>query len=464
MISSCEEDTSFIGVRRANPPVTIQYAEIPLESSVLLMDSVGTFNTSSANQRLIAGKYVDATLGTMTATTYTQFRPFQLNEPVPSNAIFDSLVFSVSLDYYVYGNPGASTEEFTVHELTETLIGSQPYFSYSSATYNSSPLGKADLITSTATLRKKEKDNSDDSNSNNSIDTLKFILDPAFGQELLDVAKSNSSTWTDFLLFRTRFKGFAIVPSSANSKILGFTTLNDNERRLTRLVLYYHFLNSTTGLEEKRSIPFSLNPENAVLGFFGLQVDRTGTELQSLTSFFTDFNPTSGKSYVQSGVPITTRIDFSNYISYIDTISSAVLNSAELVLSHAVDTTAEIPSDLQLRLLKANNRFYPNNFAIDTTGIALFPSVDGVYLTGDDGRDLRMRFRKTNGERIPFGFVTEYCQSVFNNKKKAKQYARFALQSGTPPMAKSVHRLVLQNSTPILKIYYTKPASRPNTQ
>lgn len=466
MISSCEEDTSFIGVRRGNPPTIVQYAEIPLESSVLLIDSVGTFNIGTSQvQRLLVGKMVDPQMGNLISTSYTQFRPFSTSTAVPPNAVFDSLVLTLSLDYYNYGNPEATREEISVHRLTETLVGAQPYFAYSDASYHSTPLGTRDIVVSTESLANRLDENNDTNPNNDNIDTLQFFLDRAFGQELLDLAKTNSSDWTDFLKFREIFKGFALVGGPTNEKVLGYTTVNDNIRKFSRMILYYHFFNTATNAEEKGTIPFSLSSTNGVMGFYGLTVDRSGTELSTLTSFHQDFYPASNKRYVQGGFPIVTKIDFSQFTEYMDTVQNAILNSAEIIIGPANDLgDLALPATLRLQLLKTNNRFQPSSFRVDTTGFrfALLPTTDGIVMTNDLNQPLSVTFKEQNGEKYLSDFVTEYCQALFDNKGQAPKYQNFAMVATNPLYTKSVHRLILETSDIKLRVYYTKPVLRNN--
>ncbi len=465
-VLSCEEDTSFIGVRRGSPPVTTQYAEIPLESSVLLIDSVGTFNVgTSLVQRLLVGKMADPQMGNLIATSYTQFRPFSTSTVVPANAIFDSLVLTLSLDYYNYGSPDATREEISIHRLTETLIGARPYFANSTATFEPTPLATRDIVVSTESLATRLDENNDSDPNNDNIDTLQFFLDPAFGQELLDLAKANTGDWTDFLEFREVFKGFALVGGSTNEKVLGYTTVNDNIKKFSRMILYYHFFNTATNANEAGTIAFSLSSTNGVMGFYGLTVDRAGTELDALPPFHQDFFPPSDKRYLQGGFPIVTKIDFSRFVEYMDTVQNAILNSAEIVIGPAneLDDLA-LPSAMRLQLLKSNNRFAPNNTRVDTTNFrfALLPTTDGVIMAGDTGQPLSLTFKESNGEKYLSEFLTEYCQAMFDNKTQALQYKNFALVAINPLYTKSVHRLILDTSEITLRVYYTKPVIKNN--
>ncbi|HAC24488.1 MAG TPA: hypothetical protein DCE81_06195 [Cytophagales bacterium] len=431
----------------------------------MLIDSIGTFNTATQIQRLLVGNFVDPQMGNVVAESYTQFRPFFTSTTVPANAIFDSLVLTLSLDYYHYGNPDATSEKISVHRLTETLVGARPYFASSSATYEPAPLATREIVVSTESLTAALEDNSDNAPNNDKTDTLQFFLKASFGQELLDLAKTNSSNFTDFLKFREIFKGFAFVKGSTNEKVLGFTTVNDNIKKFSRLILYYHFFNSTTNADEKGTIPFSLASTNGVMGFYGLRVNRAGTELNSLTVSHQDFYPASDKRYVQGGFPIVTKIDFSRFTEYMDTVQNAILNSAEIVMGPAneVDELA-LPSALRLQLLKTNNRFQPVGLRVDTTGFrfALLPTTDGIVMANDLNQPLALTFKDQNGEKYMSDFVTEYCQALFDNKAQASKYHTFALVATNPLYTKSVHRLILETSDISLRVYYTKPILRKN--
>src|SRR5690349_8861337 len=88
---SCEDETSLIGFKDPKPKFNVRYIEIPISSSVMLIDSLITDNkpvferingqpTKSGifplnNTNLLIGEYNDPTLGTVRAEPFVQLIP-----------------------------------------------------------------------------------------------------------------------------------------------------------------------------------------------------------------------------------------------------------------------------------------------------------------------------------------------------------------------------------------------------
>src|SRR5688500_3609324 len=71
---SCEDPTS-LGYENPSDKFDVNFVDIPLESSVWMLDSVPTNNFTYAGEvnRLMAGQYVDPRLGNISASFYTQY-------------------------------------------------------------------------------------------------------------------------------------------------------------------------------------------------------------------------------------------------------------------------------------------------------------------------------------------------------------------------------------------------------
>jgi hypothetical protein len=66
---SCEDETSTLGYKNPNSKFKVSYVEIPIESSVLLRDSVRTtnFTYSGEPNKFLVGSYTDPVFGKITA-------------------------------------------------------------------------------------------------------------------------------------------------------------------------------------------------------------------------------------------------------------------------------------------------------------------------------------------------------------------------------------------------------------
>jgi hypothetical protein len=74
---SCSEETSPLGFKNPDPKFENRYIEIPVTSSVILLDSVRTSNGDASNDlnRLIVGKHIDPIFGEVTASAFAQIYP-----------------------------------------------------------------------------------------------------------------------------------------------------------------------------------------------------------------------------------------------------------------------------------------------------------------------------------------------------------------------------------------------------
>ncbi len=58
-LMACEDENSLLGFRNPNRKFTVDFIDIPLTSSVLLIDSVRSDNQQAGQSRLLAGRYFD---------------------------------------------------------------------------------------------------------------------------------------------------------------------------------------------------------------------------------------------------------------------------------------------------------------------------------------------------------------------------------------------------------------------
>jgi Domain of unknown function (DUF4270) len=448
-VFACEEEFSLLGFKTKKAKVN--YAEIPIESTVLWMDSLRTSNSPEGTVRLLAGRYNDPVFGQTEAKAFMQFRTFDLSRIITSSSEYDSVVLQLRYDFYCYGTDGQTDQTFSVHELTDTLSLRHNYFSNSNIDYNPSPIG---YVTSSVnkTFFKTEFDDSD----KDSLITVKVKLADLFGQRLFSAINYEDINYTYFDLFKNTFKGLAVVPGQSD-KIVGFNPEDDN----SLLILYYH------DGADKKTLSFSFSeivrpqfspPEQKVASFSKISTNRSASELSELNTLHTDFDP-GLKRYIQGGSSIITKLDFSKFYSYTDTIPTMIINSAELEITN-VESSADltVPKQLSISLLNANNRFRVLASKDSTEYIAFNSTVlageDGNFFVTEDDRQLfTIDYSSTNNTYS--GFPTFFFQKI--SELKPKKYLYWALRSSNPSPGKSVDRLVFPKDKIKLKIYYTQP-------
>src|SRR5690606_11243981 len=250
--------------------------------------------------RLLVGSYNDTKFGTVTTTAYTQFWRVTVPDSL-SYGTFDSVRLYLKLDtVYLYGSPGVSLQEFTVHELEDTLgnvLTNPRYYSKSSVPYNSTPLGSLAY-----TLDPDDFD-----------DTLSLSLADEFGSRLFESAKifqnpsnaADSASWS-YDNFRKTFKGLAFKYAQGD-KIISHNLASS----ASKIVVYFH-------INKKDSIVLNFS---GLTSFNQVEYDRSASEISSITDFYTDYSSFPDR-YVQSGVGITTKISFANFFEkFVDTLT-----------------------------------------------------------------------------------------------------------------------------------------------
>ncbi len=413
------------------------------------MDSLRTMNLSGQTNRLLVGKYSDPDFGIVRAESYAQFASSNINTQIPENAIFDSLIFQFQYDFYAYGSSGKTTQTISIHEISKEINNDSTYYSTSSLPYEPSFLGIQDLIIDLDFFNSEYEDSNTDS-----VMTVKIRLDQSYGQRLFDSIDPDDENYTNFNLFKSIFKGLAIIPQTSN-KIVGMNISSIN----SALMLYYH------AGDTKSILPFSLSRG---VNFSKISSDRSSTELAAISQFHSDFEPASNR-YVQSGTSLVTKLDFSKYYEYIDTLSNIIINSAEISIENInPDGGFKKPSTLALGVLTDNNRFKVLKTKQDTTDFFNFSGTLTIgtavnadlplslFATNDQGSLLTLVYSAKDNS-FEEAFPTILFQKLF--EQKDRPYPFWALVPASPPMTKSVTRTVFPKDNIKLKIYYTKPVT-----
>jgi hypothetical protein len=459
VLLSCEEDINLLGFRNQQR-FKVFYAEIPVTSSVLWMDSLPNLSITNGDPknltRVMVGKYVDPVFGTIEAKTFAQFRPTTF--PVKKNDdIYDSLVLQFRYDFYTYGASGISDVRFKVHEITQFIDPNIPYFSNSQIAYNPNSIGDTTITINSDYFKKEFEDTDTDS-----IALTRIKLHQSFGERLFDAANGEDSLFTNVKFFIDRFKGIALMSEDAD-KIIG---INNNLNDQTALILYFH-----EG-DVKKNISFSLSN---LIAFSQISANRSGTELAGLNTFSTQFDPGMNR-YVQSGTSIVTKLDISKFYEYMADVPDAIINSAELSIENAPiseEFNPPHPSTLSLALLRSNNHFKKLTTKQDTTDYNQFKgylinNTDNLLVANDDGNFLGMTY--TTETQTYVSYPTLFFQKLFELKQPELSY--LSIISTNPllndpfstnrSMGKSVNRFVFPKDGIKLKIYYTRPINNEN--
>jgi hypothetical protein len=506
---SCQDETSLLGYKNPTTKFNIAYVDIPVETSVLLLDSIRTSNYDASNDfnRLLVGQLEDPKFGNVTASAFTQF--FPLGRLVKDDSlVYDSLVMDLRVDYYVYGKDGVTTQQLDIYKVTESLgyrdslitetpTGGQQkpsktkryfkklYFNKSTASYDPSPLGSKSFSVDFAKYNQEIVDATPDK-----LD-VSVRLDNAYGQELFttmsDTAVFIKALDKDFSVFFPKFQGVAIVPQGGD-KIIGFK--NDS----TRLRLHYHILKGNGTTKSSQQLNFTVSRSGVMTSFSAITSDRSVSELAGLTNFYEDFQPANDQRYIQAGTGIVTKLDFSKFKEFADTTTYMVINSAEFVIKD-IEAPGYFapPPNLLVKLLDDNNRpkklTYPgknsaytsdlNNINLyqgyinfDAANTSTFFSASTVFdSTINIINDVRGFFtlNYSSDNKTYRGTASLFFQQLFVEDENKTRFTKALLipyapaQSSSDPtygrhvLGKMLNRVAFNKNNIVLRVYYTIP-------
>lgn len=467
---SCEDETS-LGFKNPKPKFDINYVELTLPTSTILLDSVRTSNFTFPNEsnRLLVGEYQDPQFGNVTATTFTQFYPVTT---VADNATYDSITLQLSFDLYWYGARNTSTQRVGIYEVVENFDTLAVYKNKSSLPINEIPLAEKSFTVNPNLFDQYIKG---DSTSRISV-TMSMPFD--YGKEIFDfaVAEKTNTPKNYYLKFMSSFKGIAIKPLEFD-KVVGLDMSSAN----TKLTIHYHTPSDT--------LTFNMNFQPPSMNFTQIQLDPTG-EVASLIPFV---KADLSQNYIQAGTGIVTAVDLSPFLALVDSTENIIINQAQLVINGLVGTDLAPPAGLALRLLNEENRFYRWTFdndgdneidsaSVELLNYALYGSIierdaytpsrpvyggsGAAYFDNDRSAFVKSDFNSpavlqyTDASKSYSGFMTGFFQQLLKKDTRTR-FTDFAFYPISPNGGKSVNRSVFGNNDVKLQIYYTKPLITP---
>lgn len=467
---SCQEDVSVLGYKNPNSKFKVSYVEIPLESSVLLRDSLRTSNFyyNGEPNRLLVGKYDDDRFGSVSSTAVTQY--FTVNDAkLSSSAVYDSVSLQLQFDLYHYGSAANTQQSLSVYELEDVLKFSdiKNYFNKSTVT-SGQLLGSKSFTIDPEDFNDFAKSTTD----YDTVITVKIPLTYTFGKDIFDAAirwrdyaSPEDSLFIQYTKFTEQFKGLVIKPD-VSDKAIGFTP-----SATSRLLIHYHTASDTTTLNLSLS---------GVISYNQITSDRSASELSQIQEYHQEYLQDTDTRYIQSGTGILTKVDFSPFYSFLDTIPNIMVNSAELVVENVEASSYAPPKSLVLRNLHSNNRFrfhksgnpqdsidmvlYRGFFSYDIATLTSPAVVDNdqvFFARGDKANSLTYSSTKASYS----GVFTLLFQQMSIRDNVRTPLTSFVLYPGTdlastPAFstgAKSFNRAIFPRNGIKLRIYYTKP-------
>lgn len=451
---SCEEDITLLGYK-ADQRFGVHFWEIPLESSLLLVDSLRTSNLSQETNRLMIGRYTDDLLGEVSTGLYTQY---YRNGSLPDSlsfATFDSVSLHLVYDEYFYGSRDNTFQEYVVHELDEELVNvleANPIY-YNNSTKQLGPQIGSKSFTMDPVLLEDAVENE--------LDTtyIRIIpLEASFGQRLFDAAAlaqnattPEDSTYIKLGEFVKEFKGIS-VQTVQGDKVYGLDPRNDE----FKIVVHFH-------MDTKRDS--LLLTFGNLAGYSTILSEKTGSDLEGLTNFYEPFLPASGNRYLQNGVGIVTKIDLGNFINHPghDTIPAMIINSAELRIDDvAIQPKGQpSPTSAVLRILGDDNKFRIIKNMQDTIALSGYnQTVNSGFTVLDDARRGDQLVVGYNAEDKTYSaFMTLFLQELYKKRTTGPLLSTMAIFPISPAMGKSVNRSSFHQDNIKLRIYFTVPTA-----
>lgn len=469
---SCQEEVATLGYPNPNTKFKVYGYEITLGSSVLLRDSLRTsnFSYSSEPNRLLVGAYQDDRFGSVTTSAVTQYFPVN-NAKLSASAVYDSVSLQLQFDLYHYGSTAKTPQSLSVYKLEEVLK-----YENIKNFFNKTTVATGELLGNKSfTIDPNEFDDFAKSTTDyDTIITVNIPLNDGFGRQLFEAAirwrdysSPEDSLFIKYSAFVEAFKGLVIRPETSD-KAFGFNP----SAASSRLMLHYHTTSDTTTLDLGLS---------GVIGFNQIVGDRSASELAQIQQYHQPYFEDTETRYIQSGTGILTKIDFSKFYDFIDTIPNIMINSAELVVENVESGSLAPPRSLVLRRLDpGNNRFrkyvstqpqdsidivrYRGFLTYDVavaTSPALVDNDNVFYIRGDKGSTMAYSSTKKSYS----GVFTLLLQQMSLRHDERSPLTTFVLYpgsdvAGTPAFvsgAKSLNRAIFPRSGIKLRIYYTKP-------
>jgi hypothetical protein len=480
---SCEDEASLIGFKDPKPKFNVRYVDIPLTSSVVLADSFITDHKPFINNYLnaegnylstvfrtfntttLAGEFMDPVLGNTRAEAFLQYTPSSIAR-LDATSVYDSITMEVRFNYYTYGVFSDQQMTFNVHEVTEYIDGGLHTRFFSTTPprqIDPTPLGQLKVDVKFSDISKQYGLTEDKQ------DTLSAVarLSDDFGMRLFSLAYDYpDSIFAKTAKFIAEMKGISIQPTQQNG-ILGIYSYSS----FTRIHLHYHYIKDGVSTKAVRSFWF-LGPQTDDLfepNYTSITVDRGSSEIAGAMPY-QSFQTSSGLRIVQSGAPVITKLDLTNFYAFADTVENVVINTAELLISD-VQTSGLAPiSGLMMKPMKGDQFM---NHALDADSLAMidyiragavFPDMKHYYVSREDpsgSGNMSVLSYSTDQKKYSV-FVTFLTQTLFNKKLKngvinPDRINALGLLAAPPATYTTVNRTLFNAANVKLRIFYTKP-------
>ena len=436
-IFACEEPGELgLDLNPESGDFVARYQEIHLDNSVLLYEDIVSDNSTrfdslgniTAPGRLFAGSFSNPSFGKFVAKGFNGLYLVQdTTEFSNENGeyVFDSLILRMKVDY-LYGNDLFGQKSIFIHELTDSLELDKLYLTKNSTAYSNESIGEFVFdFSAFDTLR---------------VDTLlKTRISDEIGLRFLLEAEENDTTFSNNNLFRQFFYGFAFVGGGSNEMVTGMVP----ESRSSYMRMHFH--NSTDTLyKDFMFFDRDTIPGNTTKYYNNITLDRTGSPIEGITEYYTEFQTGNELSYIQASAGVFTKISLQPYLDFIDTIDYMVINRAEIEIPTEAYGKNTIPSSsLHMYAVDQDNRFIEEYFPTRST--PLYKTMGSISFVKNEDEN--------SGTYI--NTLTDYVQLLTDGTEEELHTELLLGQINLWNSVQSVNQTVLRKEGLTLKVYYS---------
>ena len=335
---ACNEDAIDSSEFVAGEVVTESNIRVILIDTITVATSTIKFDSLITSQasRVLVGKYIDPEFGTVRCASYFELLPATYT--IDSEAEFDSIAMYLKFDKYYY-NDTLQQNTIQVKELNETLkaYSGNDFYNTGSFAYKEENLGSLSYTPRPI-----------------SADSLEIRLSDSLGIDIFKEFQEKSIT--NLAEFNAHFKGVGLLPGETeDGSIIGFSLASED----SYMRLYFSTAEETERVANH--IDFTINTTSSPIPFFNqITAEEPNEYLKTLTDKEIDLKSTNaeGRSFIQSGVGIATRIQFPHIKSIYDIPGEGTILNAVLKIKPAAQSYDDhliLRDSLSVYLVDSNN-------------------------------------------------------------------------------------------------------------
>jgi hypothetical protein len=279
----------------------LQMDTLTARISTMKFDSIIT----SQGSRMLIGEYSDPAFGHVRSSSFIELIPSSYT--IDSDAVYDSILFVLRYDKYYY-NDTLSQNTIHIKALNERLnpADDSDFYNNSIISFNEEDLGTVSFDPRPL-----------------GTDSLNVRISDLMGLELFEnLQDKNITNYDEFINY---FYGLTIQPDgNDNGTVLGFSLASG-------MRLYYSIPGETESVQYFTD--FTINTSSSPIPFFNrISTTEPNAYLSSLTdneiSLYSE--DADNQSFIQSGIGVTTRIEFPYIKSVYDIQGQGTLLDATL--------------------------------------------------------------------------------------------------------------------------------------